>query len=135
TMMPTSMIEFANMIRPATPKRTHRLRRPTGPAGPFDMMDRFCLGMEPIVPPVKRASAGPNLSWSEAGSSLISGRISPGQRPSREPRSEPGRGSGHGTGHRCPSEREADRPGRHRRAHEHLVVADAGGRFDRVEHG
>src|SRR5699024_6031108 len=66
---------------------------------------------------------------------LVRGRIIIDQRPSREPRSEPGRGSGHGTGHRCPSEREADRPGRHRRAHEHLVVADAGGRFDRVEHG
>src|SRR5699024_419303 len=85
-MMPTSMIEFANMIRPATPKRTHRLRRPTGPAGPFDMMDRFGLGTEPIVPPVKRATAGPNLSWSGAGSSLISGRVenrdqSPGAGP------------------------------------------------------
>src|SRR5699024_6268113 len=33
------------------------------------------------------------------------------------------------------SQREADRPGRHRRAHENLVVADAGGRFERVAHG
>src|SRR5699024_8730054 len=95
-MMPTSMIEFANMIRPATPKQIHRLRRPAGPAGPFDMMDRFCLGMEPIVPPAKRASAGPDHPWSAAGSPLVRDRSTPGQRPDRESRSESGRGAGRG---------------------------------------
>ncbi|GAA1526482.1 hypothetical protein GCM10009690_32270 [Brevibacterium permense] len=51
------MIEFANMIRPAAERRTHRLRRPTGPAGPFASTVRFFFGMESIVPPAQPPSA------------------------------------------------------------------------------
>src|SRR5699024_7725393 len=112
-MMPTSMIEFANMIRPAPLRRTHRLRRPTGPAGPFDRTERFSFGMETIVPPGRAPSAGsPGGVRAPSQPAWLACLV------------------------RLPgSESQTDGPGGDRRAYEHFVALDSGGRFDRVEHG